>query len=661
MVTFFDVFNDLYDISYNALANRFTILKTRKIEKSTNLELINLIQPTSTVKFNPTYVQFGDAYMACLHIYRVPPQITRHWLYNLYSIDGDVNITFDISPIKTRNIKEKIKRSVDESLSRYEGARNILEAKDAQTTLNKLNNLLDEIDKLGNIVLAVDFRIYIYGDTFYDLEENTKRIKNSLKNDKFTKFAVNYNEQYEEFQSLFLSFDESQKTLCRRKGTAIPANRFALGLPFYNTWLTDERGFYLGDTVTQSGLRPVVFNPFYKDKYRSCYDMFLCGVKGTGKSTTIKMLIEKAVITRNKVKIIDVTGEFQEFVNNLNGVIVKFDSEGENIRLNLLEILQMEDNDTQNYHQHIAKLSHIYRIMSPDCSEQELSIYKEMLKKLYVKFKIIPDEQDIKFNNITGLPSEKYPIFSDLVQLIKEEIKKLEDEVSSESKYKLKYLLSINLKIGDLLKSYGALFDGHTTISNAIDADIISYDLSAIKEVEDRIFDMMLFNVLSMAYDSCMKIGTKMKKLYDKRKIDEEDIIYHLIVIDECHYSINANRPFAIERMLQILRMDRKYFIGVCFATTNLGDMFRNGTDNATKDLKTLFENCQYKMIFRQEPGTIPVIQEAFINVFTPLQMQEIPKLKNREMFLNLTPIQTIRLTMRELPDSKLAYYGGGK
>lgn len=661
MLTLFDGFNDLFDVAENALSNRFTFLKTRKIEDKTNLELISLIQPTGSVKFNPTYVKFGDAYMACVHVYSTPEYVSRHWLYDLYCINGDINITFDIMPIKTHNIKEKIKKSVDENLSRYENAHDILEAKDAHSQLERLNNLLDEIEKLGNIVLASEFRIFVYASTFYDLEKNIKEIEDVLKVSKFTKYCVNYNEQYEEFQSLFLPFSETNKTLSRRKGIPIPANKYAQGLPFFNTWLTDERGFYLGNTTTQSGIRPVIFTPFLKDKYRSCYDMFLCGVKGTGKSTTIKMLIEKAVITRNKVKIIDVTGEFQEFVNNLNGVIVKFDSEGKNIRLNLLEILRMEDNDTKNYHQHIAKLSHIYRIMSPDCTEQELSIYKEMLKKLYVKFGIIPNEHDIKFNNITGLPSERYPIFSDFLKIIKEEINTLENDTTSESRYKLKYLLAIDLKIGDLLRSYGSMFDGHTTIKNAIDANVISYDLSSIKEVEDRIFDMMLFNVLSMAYDSCMKIGTKMKNLYDKRQIDEEDIIYHLIVIDECHYSINANRPFAIERMLQILRMDRKYFIGVCFATTNLGDMFRNGTDNATKDLKTLFENCQYKMIFRQEPGTVPVIQEAFVNVFTPLQIKEIPKLKNREMVLNLTPIQTIRLMIRELPDGKLAYYGGGK
>ena len=661
MDTFFDLFSDLYDITRYSLANRFTFLKLKQIENKTNLELINLIQPTGTIKFHPTYVKFADSYMACIHVSRIPANVSRHWLYDLYSIDGDVNITFDISHINTNNIKQKISKSFDEGLSRRENAHNILEAKDAQSTIDTLNNILDEIDKTGNIMLAVNFRIYVYADTFYDLEKRISEVQDRLKENKFTKYGVNYNEQSEEFKSLFLPFDELKKTQSRRKGIGIPANIFADGLPFYNTWLTDERGFYLGSTVTQNGYRPVIFNPFLKDTYRSSYDMFLCGVKGTGKSTTIKTIIEKAVITRNRVKIIDVTGEFQEFVNNLNGVIVKFDSEGENVRLNLLEILQMEDNDTENFHQHIAKLSHIYRIMSPNCSEEELSVYKEMLKKIYVKFGIISNEDDIKFSNITGLPSKDYPIFSDLIALIKDEIHRLENEVTAESKYKLKYLLAINLKIGDLLKSYGALFDGHTTIKNSINASIISYDLSTIKDVENRIFDMMLFNVLSMAYDSCMKTGTKMKKLYDERKIADENIIYNLIVIDECHYSINANRPFAIERMLEILRMDRKYFIGVCFATTNLGDMFRNGSDNATKDLKTLFENCQYKMVFRQEPGTIPVIQEAFINVFTPLQIKGIPKLKNREMLLNLSPIQTLRLMTRELPESKLAYYGGGK
>ena len=455
--------------------------------------------------------------------------------------------------------------------------------------------------------------------------------------------------------------DFIQRTQSARPGFPLPSNVFAQGLPFDDTGWEDPYGFYLGDTPSfSSEVGTLIFNPYYKDGYRSSYDMFICGVKGSGKSTIIKYLIEQEASTKNKIRIIDVTGEFCNVVKNLKGVVIKFDAEGNNCILNFMEILRMDDNDTQNYLMHITKLSNAYKLLKPDYTEEEIKVFTSILKKLYVKFGIIESESTNRYENITGLPSDRYPIFSDLVELLEDEINMLSSSQTVESKYTVKLLIKVKITIRSLVKNYGTLFDAHTNIPDVMNADIISYDISDLISLEDSVLDMMLNSALSMAYDSCMDEGMRMKKLYDNNQINYEDIVHHTIILDECHMAINVRKPFAIDRMRAIMKQDRKYFIGVYLATQNIADMCRDGNSNATTDMKTLFEECQYKMIFRQDPGAIQYIENAFNSILTTRQIESIPLFANREAFLVLNPAQTIRFQTKEMSPTKLAYYGGG-
>ena len=653
-------FTNLPAILSYVINNKFCFLKSKKLSRNADLDLIYRIQPVSGVKFEDVFWKLGDGYMTCIHIYSTPSEdLTRHWLYELFAMPNVIT-TIDVRPLKLSDIQEDIKRVVDDSLSVLEKTENVIEMKEAQNKIEAVNDILNEAMRMGNTLLALDLRVFVSGHSFAKCEENRDRIHNTLKDNGFYKNKVNLNEMKEEYLSLFQSPAFIQQTPSGRDGLTCPANVLAMGAPFYQVGWQDTPGYYLGDVLQSADPGTVIFNPFQKDAYRSSYDMFICGEKGTGKSTTIKRLIEQISSTGNKVRVIDVTGEFEAVVRNLGGSVIKFDSNGMNGILNLLEILRMDDSDTQNYLMHISKLSHIYRLLKPDCSHEELEIFKNLLKKLYVEFGIIENISTNNYQNITGLNSNKYPIFSDFLDLIDREIKILSNNNTSENAYILKSVLSIKIVINSIVNNYGSLFDGYTSIPDVVSADVISYDISDIVKLEDKIFDMQLFNVLSMAYDSCMEIGSQMKKLYDEKKINFYDVTRHVIILDECHLSINVNKPFAIKRMLDIMRQDRKFFIGVYLATQNIADMCRNGTDNTTKDITTLFEATQYKMIFRQDANATQYLQQAFNNILTPLQIDEIPILENREAYLVLTPRQIVRFKTKDIDSAKLAYYGGG-
>lgn len=642
---------NLPDVFKYIINNKLMFLKKNRLEKGTDLNLLYNIQPLFGVKFEDTYWRLGDSYMTCIHIYSAPEEIGRHWLYDFFKLDN-VFTTVDIRSLKINDTREIIKRGIDE-IGSHSDTNDILEIDDNDVNEKKLFTLLAE-SKEG--ILCIDLRIYVMGRSFFEMENNVERVEDFLNDCGYKEFGRNLNEQKEEYLSLFVSPGVIKKTLSARDGIPVPTNIMASGLPFHYVGWQDPNGFYLGDTENYSDYGSVIFDPFRLTKLRTCYDGFICGVKGSGKSTIIKNLIENIVAMGNGVRIIDVTGEFEGVVRNMGGVIVKFDSEGKIGIVNLLEILRMDENDTDNYHNHVSKLEHIYRFLSPTCTEQEVKMFLSLLKKLYVKFGIINSEDDDKYENITGLEHTKYPIFSDYIALLEEEISEIDKKGSAAKEYTVKILVAIKLTIDNIVKNYGSIFNGHTTINSFESADIVSYDLSDI--VNMGIFDVQLFNVLSMAYDSCMTVGTKMKYLYDNKKIKLEDVKHHLIVLDESYISINADKPFAVKRISEIMSICRKFFIGVYLITPRISDICK--ADNVNNQIKDLFKQCQYKMILRQDSLSIPDLQAAFSHILTPVQIEEIPKLNKQELYLVLSSAQTIRMRMKELPDYKLAYYGGG-
>lgn len=640
--------------------NNSKLIKGSNYEKSDiDLKLLYNIQPEGNLTAHDKYISLGDSYMACIHIYTAP-STSYNWLFRL-CCHTNVVTTIDIETVDKNEAINNLNRSIMEQESRADDARKRSDTKEAISTAQRLDQLLEELQLLGNSLKELHIRLYVYARTYLELEERVMNIEKKLEEDDYDSYAVNVNEQLSEYKAYFYPIDLQKKALVSRAGIPCPSELLAQGLPEHYIGWNDPNGFYLGDTPLSAGYGPVFFNPTVLDSYRQSYDGFICGDKGSGKSTTIKILIEHNVITGHKVRILDVTGEYKGITKHYGGLVIKPDGEMGSDILNPLEILKVEESEGQNYLKHISKMALIYRLKSPSANENEIAVFKDLLSILYEKKGIINPDLDHDVQQLTGLSPEAYPIYSDLLDLIKEQIE-LNEELSKEKQYaknRLKYLFNIEIQINDLVRNYGALFNRHTTVKNLMDADIIDFDLSKIASMEPSVFDMQLFNVLSIAYDSCMSVGVQMKNAYDSGKMTLDEVTRHFIYIDECHRTINSNKPYAVERIIDMMRQDRKYFIGVILATQNITDMYP--TSNAAADsLKAVFALCQYKFIFHQDANGAEVCSKAFDEkTLTANQKKQIPYLEKREMLLNVG-VNTFQCKCKKLGRDTLAYYGGG-
>lgn len=656
------IFDTMDRIKYAVENTSFFKVKSN-FGTSRDLELLYELQPVSNLKEHDNYITLGDGYMTCLHVYSTPESLIQNWLFRLCNHDNVITI-IDVDTLDKKEVIDNINRAINEHESRYEEAhsRGAHGAeKEAVRSYTRLDELLEEVEELGNSIKALHIKLYIYAKTFNELEERILSIEKKIEEDGFAKYGININEQIVDVHAMYNPISLQNKSFSYRKGLPCDAHAMAFGLPFHYIGWTDKWGYYIGDTSESAGYGPVLFYPFTRDHYRRTYDGVVIGDKRSGKSTTLKMLIEQNLATGNKVRIIDITSEYNDITRKYGGIVIKMDGTGGH--LNPLEILKMEDDDNLNWHKHIAKLSLMYQLKRPTAEDTEISLYKNLLNDLYLKKGIITTNElgEKIYKNITGLAPTEYPLLEDFLSLVDNQLKIQEEiaETSELAKVKINHLFNIHTTIQDLINNYGKMFNEYTDIGNLLDADIIDFDIRSISDGEPTIFDMQLFNILSIAYDSCMNTGIDMKYKKDNNLINEEDIIHHVIYIDESHKSLNSRKPFAIHRMLDILRQDTKYFIGVWFATQNIRDAFPETESETAEELKVMFSQCQYKFIFHQDSESAKIIQKIFGDIVTDNQCAMIPHFKQRQCLVNFG-VHTIQMTCKELSPDILAYYGGG-
>ena len=157
--------------------NEVTILLFEKQKNTENEKiaadyyLIEQIQPQGGITFNDErYIQTGNSYECCLHIYELPEKVNDNWLKELTDIKDTV-VTIDISSHDIYEIKKNINRSIQEQASRRGSATNWEEAYNAEKKANDMIQLFHEISKLKEVVKIIDIRIFISDREKEKLEE----------------------------------------------------------------------------------------------------------------------------------------------------------------------------------------------------------------------------------------------------------------------------------------------------------------------------------------------------------------------------------------------------------------------------------------------------------------------------------------------------------
>lgn len=627
-----------------------------------NHEFLAEIGPQGGITFNVNekIISTGTGYEACIYVYGYPKQVSTHWMTHITNIEDTISV-LDISSKNKSEIQQNLKRSLEEQTSRYNTAKSTAEAKDAERQFRELEEMYEEINNYGDVMKQLLSRIYVSEKTMYDVDVKVKEIITKLEGSGF-KCAVCVNETHSDWRNMFLSYSQQQESLYNRNGQPLLSKVLAGGNPFHFSSLNDPHGTYFGTTQTGGA---VMFDLFHKDDIRMSYDFLSTGKKGSGKSTTLKKLMTDRAARGDYVRVFDVTGEFTDLCNFLGGSIISLDGSKDSI-INILQILP-DESPAVAFNKHISKVSTIYTYLKGgSVDEKELLILKILLRMLY-KAKGISDIKGNLQVDLRNLSPKDFPVLSELLALTKQAIdnydklKALFEEITGLRESHLAILEDIELKLADLCTTYGALFDGHTTVENFYETKIVCFDMRHLAKMEEAVFDAQLYSALSVCWDNCVITGSRMNQLYREGKIRWEDITRSLILIDEAHKSINANKLAGVTEVIKIVREARKYFAGLGLASQSLRDFVPDNVEShAVEQMKILFELTTYKFIMNQDSNTIPKFKEVFQNTFSESELAKIPTLLKGECLLAISGDRNLEMKIYA-SDAELALFNGGE
>lgn len=631
--------------------------RTKKPERDMNL--LNEIKPAGGITFKDVkYITTGSGYEGCIHIYKFPENIDTYWMAKVCNINGTVALV-DISTDNMSEVKKNLNKSMKEQVGRRIGARDFAELYDADKRLDEMKRMYDEIKSYNEVIKLVHIRIFLADRSFESLEKKIKNIMDKLETDSGFLTTIYLNESKSEYKSMTRSYKKQKEEMFFPKGQSLTATGVAHGDPFHFSSLDDETGEFLGTTPCGGN---VLLDIFQKTSTRLYYNFLAIGEMGSGKSTLLKKQFKSNAIKGNYVRTFDISGEFTILTKTLGGKVIKLDgSEG---ILNPLEILKAGDDENISFTRHISKVSTFYKfLVGGSVDAEEIAEFEDVLKQLYSNFGLWSDDR----RNIqcTGLPAASYPTFTDYLNFLTESMEEMQNEKYShlEEQVVVKTLLlrdKIRKVIKNIVDTYGTLFDGHTSIDNILDEQIVTFDISTLKELKDEVFDAMIINIISLCWDNCVTNGKLMLNMLREGKIKLWDVTRFLILIDESHRWLNAKKTHALDLVSVYLREARKYFGGIGLASQRAADYVPEGSDSdAVNKLKNIFELTQYKFVFRKSSNAKKLLYQIFDGELTGTQIEKIPKLEIGQCILLISGDKNIEFKVHLTKDEDMLFSGG--
>ncbi|PFZ71446.1 type IV secretion system protein VirB4 [Bacillus toyonensis] len=627
-----------------------------KKKKGYNPYLVARVQPQGGISFKESYVQTGDGFATCIHVFDFPTEVNDFWLEQIMNMPNVIT-TLDVMSDDRREVVESINKSMSEQSVRHDTAKDNIDRIDAKNEFLELEALYTDL-KQGEVMKRIHIRIYVSARTIDELEKQVKEILETLESYNF-RGAVFLNEQEYEWDALVTSFDTQKNYVNRRKGKEIPAVSLAGGCPFHYSYLHDPYGTYYGTTKTKGN---VIFDIFHKDNQRKSYNGVMIGKSGAGKSTLLKKKTVDYASKGHFVRVFDVVEEFTDTVEELGGKTIALD--GSQGQINPLQVYKTAESEEVSFTHHLSKLTIIYRFIAPEAKDDEIKEYENLLRKLYIRMELWNDEKGAK-NEITTRKSNEYPIFSDFLRFVRKELyqdvkaKKHHDNLGDSRIYRLEL---IELNLTNLVEAYAELFDGPTTIEDFKKEQVVSFSLRNISSFKPEVFQAQIFNVLNLLWNEMISNGAPQLKAFNKKQLAFEDVTRYFIIIDEAHHIINTKKEsaHALQFLTKLSREDRKYFAGLLYASHTIRDFVPEGSSQEMIDeIKKLFELTQYKFIMQQDNNSLDMLRKVFAGQLSESEIAAIPHLPTGDVILSIGAVKNIHFHV-EVTDEELMLFGGG-
>src|SRR5699024_3694382 len=131
-----------------------------------------------------------------------------------------------------------------------------------------------------------------------------------------------------------------------------------------------------------------------------------------------------------------------------------------------------EQYEAQCFMQHISEVATFYEFLAGSPSTEEIEEFKKILRMFYDSLGYL---EKLKTIGATILEMKHYPIFSDLLDNIREQLYDTKEKTNIRPELaasRVNRLEKIELVVDNVVHSYDTLFTGHTTIHDITDEQV---------------------------------------------------------------------------------------------------------------------------------------------------------------------------------------------
>lgn len=540
--------------------------------------------------FKGTYYMIGEKYARNLLVTQLPREFSLG-LLSQYAAIPHIKMQI-VTERLDMDCASLLRKEFNDKKEEYKNSENdrfrLEQLSDELASMNQyVNEIINSKDMTQNVTICFT----VMADGLDDLNKKTKDFKSSLQTQGFSLFSGKLMQE-QLFKAASPLFTETglPKVIEENLGVPLPSLGTAGLYPFVFETLKDKYGFILGHEHVNHGI--ILFDPFKwineedeaKKEGRKAGNIVLAGDTGSGKTTTMSLLIRYFIRKKAKIVWIDPENKNGKMIRKYGGSFINMGRKGNIINVFDLKPNSVEEDedasvmwDTEtSIYNNIDDIKIILSYLSPSISDDSLSIVGDVVIRTYA-------EHGITFSDsFKGMPSDRFPTFTDFDKTLNLMI---EENLNMEGKEKVVSLLNdLKLKIKPILNEYSIYLNGHTTIKPSDgDRNIIGFGTKILFTKDDKIVNALTRVIYQYAWSLCL-----------------DDSELSAFILDEA--STQMLEEVISKLLAQMVRRSRKYN-NVCVIGTQQP---RDFTDKRIiTHGKAIFDNSPYRIIMHLEKGSI--------------------------------------------------------
>lgn len=511
-------------------------MKNKEIERITpNYTLLNILSPIGGIEYKKDHFRVGDYYGRVYAITKYPQQVRTGWLESIANIPNTV-CCLNISPTEKDTLLENISKGIRQNEIQLDSIKDEIIRQRTQREIDDAVDLITKIDVNGETVVYVTIAIMVIAEDKEELIQRSKSVQTKLTSMQMKgRQLTNLSRKALNLMKPFAITDKVIKSIADRN---MLNSTWIGGLPFSSSGFNDGVKYYFARD-TKGGI--VILDPWTRGGDRTNSNFVIMGTAGVGKSTVAKHLILNEYMTNTRIILVDPEREYKSMTENLGEKWIDIGS-GRGGIINPLQIktVPLDDDDNDGYKDegkgmgamalHFQTLRTFFKLLYPELTSIQVAYLEEVLEELYSKFNITWE------TDITGIPNNKFPIMTDLYNLLEY---KSEMEVDEEKKAEFSTLKSLIRGI-----SVGAekgLFNGYTSVEDF--SKVICFDTFTLQNASDRVKKAQYFNILTY----CWEIMSR----------DKEEKT--MLICDEAYLLIDPQVPQTLIFLRNVAKRCRKY------------------------------------------------------------------------------------------------------